>query len=217
MKHRLSILSLGLLLLLMLIAPQISVRGEPDTFIIEYADATNTLSLTGSSDLVALISNVSARFVIDHANARNTLFLTTPPASLLAVLGVVEDRFVIDHANKSNTIGLYYPRDLIGDTTAPEVIEVSASLSGGNLNVVVVSDEYTTAVLEYGLAPGVYPTTLADDLYAYAHTFTLPALASDQVYYYRLTLTDRSGNITHTAEATLEPILSIYLPALLKR
>jgi len=205
------------MLFLILITPQISVRGEPSVFIIENADATNTLTLIGSSDLVTLLSNITARFVIDHADASTTIFLFTPPDSFLGALGVVEDRFVIDHADESNTISLYYPRNLIGDTTAPAVIEVTASPSGGNLNVIVVSDEYTTAVLEYGLSSGVYPNTLADDLFGYAHSFTLPGIPSGQVYYYRLTLTDRSGNVTHTPEATLEPMLSIYLPALIHR
>ena len=59
MKNRLFLLTSSLILFLILIAPQISVRGEPSVFIIENADATNTLSLTGSSDLVTLLSNIA--------------------------------------------------------------------------------------------------------------------------------------------------------------
>lgn len=217
MKHRIFILSSGLLFLLILVAPQISVRGEPNVFIIENADATNTLSLTGSPSLVTLISNVSARFVIDHANASNTLFFSTPPAGFLATIGMVEDRFVIDHANESNTISLYYPRDLIGDTRAPVVVSVDSSPQSGNIVLTIVTNEFTTAEIDYGSVHGVYPNNLVDDLFGTTHTFTLPGLASGERYYYRLTLTDRSGNVTHTAEAILEPIQSIYLPALIHR
>lgn len=251
MKRRVFILASGLLLLLLLFiraAPQLTARGQVTNFIIDNADGTNTLSMTGSPDLYTLIHNIQDRIVMQAANASHILGLTSPPAGFTSLLRAaedriviqfangsqfyplaavpqvfsdlleaVEDRIVLQFANGSHTLALGYPVAMIGDTTAPTVIEVTTSPSGGNLNVIVVSDEYTTAILQYGLAPGVYPNTLADDLFAYAHTFTLPGIASGQIYYYRLTLTDRSGNVTQTAEATLEPLLSIYLPALIHR
>ena len=97
------------------------------------------------------------------------------------------------------------------------MVSVSSSPLGNDLTLTFVTNEYTTALLEYGLTTGSYPNTQNSDLYRYTHIFTLPGIDSGQVYYYRLTLTDRSGNVTHTAEATLEPMLSIYLPALIHR
>ncbi len=216
MKRKLILLSTGLLFLSLLFraAPEIAVRGEPNVFIIQNADATNTLSLTVSVDLGSLISNIAERFIIDHANASNTLFLSALPSGFLSAINLVEDRFVIDHANKSNTLTLGYPVEMIGDTTAPSIVDISSSPSGSSLVVSVTTAEYTTAEIQYGLTSGSYPYNQVDDLYQYTHEFSLPGLDSGEVYYYRLVLTDRSDNVTYTPEATLEPLLSIYLPAL---
>ena len=248
MKRRLLILSTGLLVLLLLLiraAPQFTAHGQITNFIIDNADATNTLTMTGSSGLLPIIQNVADRIILQYANASHYLDLIRPPdgmitllqsvqdrivlqyanasqyfhltplpAALTSLIQAVEDRFVLQYANASNTLPLGYPVELIGDTTPPAVTSISSSPSGGSLVVSVTTAEYTTAEIQYGLTSGSYPYSQVNDLFQYTHEFVLPGLDSGEVYYYSLVLTDRSDNVTYTPEATLEPLLSIYLPAL---
>ena len=203
------------LLILFTAIPEKQVRGEPNaSFIINYADATNTFSMTSSPSLFPLIQNVENRFVIQYANASQVHALTPIPQAFMNFLQVVEDRFVILYANASNTFALGYPIDLIGDTTAPTITSVEESPSGGSMLVTVTSSEYTLAELQYGNSSGNYPNSLGDDLYRYSHTFTLPKPGSGETIYYRIILADRSSNVTTSPEYTLEPLNAVYLPLL---
>ena len=204
-----------LILLMSVITIPKSVRGEPnDYFVINYADATNTFSMTSSPSVFPLIQNVENRFVIQYANASQVHALTPIPQAFMNFLQVVEDRFVILYANASNTFALGYPIDLIGDTTAPTITSVEESPSGGSMLVTVTSSEYTLAELRYGTSSGSYPNSLVDDLYRYSHTFALPKPGSGETIYYRVMLTDRSSNVTTSPEYTLEPLSAVYLPLL---
>jgi hypothetical protein len=216
MKRKWVILSPVIVLVLLILftaIPEKQVRGEPNaSFIINYADATNTFSMTSSASLFPLIQNVENRFVIQYANASKVYELTPVPQTFLNYLQAMEDRFVLYYANASNTFTLGYPIDLIGDTTAPTITSVEESSSGGSMLVTVTSSEYTLAELRYGTSSGNYPNNLVDDLYRYSHTFTLPKPESDQTIYYRVALTDRSSNVTTSPEYTLVPLNAVYLP-----
>lgn len=204
-----------LILLMLVVAIPKSVHGEPNaSFIINYADATNTFSMTSSAGLFPLLQNVENRFVIQYANASKVYGLLPIPDALFNVLQFVEDRFVILYANASNTFSLGYPIDLIGDTTKPTITNIDESPSGGSMLVTVTSSEYTLAELQYGTSSGNYPNSLDDELYRYSHTFTLPKPESGETLYYRVILTDRSSNVTTSSEYTIEPLGAVYLPIL---
>jgi hypothetical protein len=209
--------SLVLLILIFLVTaiPEKSVRGEPnDYFVINYADATNTFSMTSPTSLLPIIQNIENRFIIYYADASKVHSLTPIPQPLMSLLQVVEDRFVLQYADASNTFTLAYPLELIGDTTAPTITSVEESPSGGSMLVTITGSEYTLAELKYGTISGNYPNSLVDDLYRYIHTFTLPMPGSGETIYYRVILTDRSSNVTTSSEYTLEPSSGVYLPLL---
>jgi hypothetical protein len=75
------------------------VRGQGGDFTIENADATNTLSITGSSELEGLMDEVAPRFVMAFANANQYYNLTPIPAALDDLLDAMQPRFVTEFAN----------------------------------------------------------------------------------------------------------------------
>ena len=220
MTHRLIIyLSIAVLLVAGLVAwPSVGPRasGEAAGFIISQADATNTLSITGSSELTTLIQNTLPRFVFQYANAKNIVPITSPPEAMLSLVQTVEERFVMQYANASNTLAITYPLELIGDTTPPAISEITTSVTGGSFSLVVETSEYTTAVLKIGTSPGNYTTTLGDDQYRTQHTFAPGGLQTGVSYYYRVIVTDRSGNTYQSPEATFTAISKVYLPVTIR-
>jgi hypothetical protein len=219
MKRRLFFIPFGLVLILLLLLssiPGIPVRGEPNAFIISYADATNTLSLSGSSSLFSLIGNVGDRIVLQYAKASKVHGLTPLPQTFLSLLQNVRDRFVLQYAKASNTFTLGYPIDLIGDTTAPPIISVDEHLSSGGMLVSISSSEYTLAELEYGTSPGNYPNNLVDDKFSVTHTFSLTGYDSGETIYFRVTLTDRSSNTTISPEYSFVPLRGVHLPLIIR-
>jgi hypothetical protein len=235
---------LFVLLLLTLAAPP-GARGETnDFFIISNADATNTLSMTSTGTTFSiedrvmlehanasknfsivpplpafrnLLAVVEDRIVIEYANAARFFPLTRPSQALIDLLQSVEDRFVLQYANASKTFALGYPVEMIGDTTPPAVVSVSSSPSGGSILVTLTSSEYALAELKYGSSPGSYPSSLGDDLYRTTHRFLVPAPQAGETTYFRVVLTDRSGNTFTSQEYTLVAFRLQYLPFLLRR
>jgi hypothetical protein len=75
------------------------VRGQSGDFVIENADATNTLSFTSSSGLEAAMDEVAPRFVMAFANANQYYTLTPIPTALADLLKALQPRFVMAFAN----------------------------------------------------------------------------------------------------------------------
>jgi len=82
------------------------VRGQGSGFIIENADATNTLSFTSSSELETLIDQVAPRFVMEFANANKVYTLTPIPSALNDLLDAMGPRFVMESANTNEVYDL---------------------------------------------------------------------------------------------------------------
>jgi hypothetical protein len=247
-RRRMFFLSTLLLFLFLSMWPaHYLVRGQSTGFVIDRADATNTLAMTGSSDLNPLIQSAQPRFVLQYANSSGLIPILAPPAGLVILLQSAQDRFVLQYANSSktfpispvpgdlsalletaenryvlqyanltHTLALTYPVGLIGDTSAPTVSTVSTTVQGDSLSLTIQTSEYTTAILDIGASPGDYTITLSDDLYDTEHVFTPSGLQTGVTYYYRVTLTDRSGNSTRTPENTFTftPMKQLYLPLL---
>jgi hypothetical protein len=75
-------------------------------FIIENADATNTLSFTSSTELSALISQIAPRFVVEFAHANQYYALTAMPTALNDLLTTLQPRFVIEFARANKYYAL---------------------------------------------------------------------------------------------------------------
>jgi hypothetical protein len=95
---RLQTFSFLLLAALVLFSPQ-HVQGQGSGFTIENADATNSLAMTGSSQLGALLDQVAPRFAIEFANANEVYSLTAVPDALSNLLSTIQPRFVVEFAN----------------------------------------------------------------------------------------------------------------------
>lgn len=219
MKRYLLICSGACLLLLanIIIPPsEYSVRGNLDSFIFENADATNTLNMSGSSELNTLIQTVVPRFVLQYANAKNVKPLNPLSAGFIDSLQNVDNRFILQYANSSNNLSLNYPVDLIGDTTAPLITSILIVPKGGGNTMIVTTSEYTTAQLNIGVESGSYSVSMDSTSYNIEHYFTPTNLQPDITYYYQVFVTDRSGNITESSEGTFSIQSGIYLPLVVR-
>ena len=87
------------------IVETLPVSGQSG-FIIENADATNTLSFTASTELDTLIDQIAPRFVVEFAHANQYYALTAIPTALNDLLSTLQPRFVIEfsRANKFYTL-----------------------------------------------------------------------------------------------------------------
>jgi len=140
-------------------------EAQSDTFVIQYADGINTLSMNGSSSLISLIQSVNVRFVMQYANAKNILPITSPPEALITLLQSVEDRFVMQYANGNNTLSL---------TTPPTEL---------NTLLQIVADRF---VIQYANASNTYflsyPVDLiADNFLPVARDLSVTVLSSSSV------------------------------------
>jgi|GEM_PF-803603 len=102
-------ISLPLLLLFFMLAAAaaaaLPARGQSG-FIIENADATNTLSFTASTELDTLINQIAPRFVVEFAHANRHYTLTAIPATLNDLLVTLQPRFVMQFAHANRHIAL---------------------------------------------------------------------------------------------------------------
>lgn len=193
----------------------LAATGSPDSFIIENADATKTLGLTGSPTLTGLIGNVLPRFMLTSADASRTRTMTPPPAALLGLIGTLSPRFVLSYADESTTRSLTYPAGLIGDTAGPEISGSQVTAGNGALTFSWATDEYAVGRVDYGTQPGQLTSSRAEDSLRRQHSMTISGLADGQTIYYRLVSMDRSNNVTATSETsvTLAIDWNIYLPS----
>jgi len=96
-----------LLLLFMLVAAVVTLPASGQSgFIIENADATNTLSFTASTELNTLIDQIAPRFVVEFAHANQYYTLTAIPTALNDLLATLQPRFVIEFARANKYYAL---------------------------------------------------------------------------------------------------------------
>ena len=217
MNKKLILLTAILGIALLLFTAVSAAPAEPDQFIIDSADGTTYMDLVGSSELEGLISTVAARYVIEYANLNRFVDLVPVPVELQTLLGEVAARYVIEFANQNRFVPLTYPFELIGDTTDPLLLtQVPTVFSGDSLSILWTTNEFTTGVVEYGEQPGVFSGSVADDYFRTQHTAIITGLTSGTIVYYRITMTDRSGNITTSQEYSVEisSVEYFYLPFL---
>ena len=195
----------------------IPARSQPEQFIIQNADDSNTFALVGSAGLGVLIANVPPRFVVTSANENVFRALEPAPAALISLIGQVPNRFVMRHANENRFYTLDYPLELINDTAPPQVNQVAATAaSGGRLRITWTTNEFTTSLVEYGGQSGVYADSVSDNQYRVQHEFTISGASSGVTYYYRITNTDRSGNSAQSVEYSFVVSMPLFLPMVVR-
>jgi hypothetical protein len=167
-----------------------------------------------------LLNQISERVIVEYANDIVREELLPAPAGLQSRLDEVTARVVFEYANADLRYSLAYPRELINDTTPPEVSEVGAGTLGANgvLTITWTTDEFADSAVFYGTQSGAYSHTVSDTLYVKVHAIGLAGLTAYETYYYKLRSIDLSGNITTTDEFTVvaKPKLFRYLPVVLR-
>jgi fibronectin type 3 domain-containing protein len=119
--------------------------------------------------------------------------------------------------NQMNSIQTNYPLTLVNDKAPPQIDTVSVQpAGGGDLSLTIVTNEYTRCSLAYGAASGNYTQTRQDNLFRYTHQFILTGLAPGQTYYYQVTSTDRSGNVSISPEASVSALTPLYLQVIIR-
>ena len=197
------------------------IRQVAPRFVIEYANWNRFASLGPMpTELRTLLGQVAPRFVIQYANWNRFANLGPLPDELLILIGQVAPRFVIQYANWNRFAPLTYPAGLINDTALPVILSTTAEpAGGGQILLQWTTDELTTAFVEYGIQSGNYTGRVDDPNFLTQHEvlFT-PELAKGLLVYYRITCTDRSGNVTVSPEYSIEvPVVDqFYLPFILR-
>lgn len=183
------------------------------------ADANrNEALINAPAALRGLLDQVPARVYFDSANASRTFGLTPIPPVLQSLVDGVAARTVVNMANGTRLQPLSYPRDLIGDSAPPAIVQAPTlqAAPNGAIDLVWVTDEFTTVVVRYGTASGAYTQEVSDPLFAKEHRLRFMDLQAGVTYYFQFTSTDRSGNAAASAEyaLNLQVVYPLYLPAI---
>jgi hypothetical protein len=167
----------------------------------------------------ALLDQVPAHVVLGEAQGNRIFALTDAPASLRTALGNSLLRTVVDQANGTRSQVLLYPKTLLNDQTPPVHKEAKLQRSQqGGIELVWMTDEFTTALVRYGVAPGVYTQEVSDPLFYKTHTLRLTDLQEGVTYYVKIVSSDLSGNVSESGEYALTIVVVInhklYLPVI---
>lgn len=179
-------------------------------FIMERVDALSDALVEAVPELLPMA--LEPRYILERTDTLALREILPIPGDIPTLL---EPRFIFERADTNRGIQMAYPRELIGDKTAP-LLSISAPQVQADLATVSwQTDEFADSLLEYGLTPGSFPEAVYDPHYTTLHTFTLSGLLSDTTYYCRITSTDRSGNSASTTSGcqfTTTSASYIYLP-----
>lgn len=186
--------------------------------VIGAADADRNEALVNApTSLRGLLDQVPVRVYFGSANGSRIFSLAQMPSALQSVVAGTAARTVVNMANGTRVQSLAYPRELIGDNTPPAMQAPSLeSAPNGAIDLVWATDEFTTVVVRYGTAAGVYTKEVSDPFYAKAHRLRFTDLQAGVTYYFQFTNTDRSGNVTTSGEyaLSLQAVYPLYLPAI---
>lgn len=164
----------------------------------------------------SVVNQVAERIVLVYANGRRDIAMTPPPETFTNYLKRLLPRFVIQYANGRRDLVMTYPRELLNDTTRPQVLDIEV-LTDGGLRVRWTTNEFTRGKLQYGTTSGSYTGTIEEQYYEKQHELVLPSVSPGAVLYFRLIVTDQSGNETVTPEQVVQGLSYLYLPTVRKR
>lgn len=190
------------------LASRVPGRVTADGIIVNDADALETLTIVGSSDLDLLITGVGPRFEVWYANDILYNSITPAPSGLQTLLGEVGDRAIIWYADSNRSHAITYPAGLTGDNTPPQISEVSVIEGDNSADINWTTDEFADSSVHFGTQPGDYSDTAYDPLYGLLHEIELTDINPCTTYYFKISSTDRSGNTAESSELSF----SIQVP-----
>jgi hypothetical protein len=194
-----------------------TLAGMTPRFILQYVNARRDLLLAAApAPLQAALNQVAPRFVLQYVNARRDLTIAAP-TGMDALLQAVSERIVLQYANAKRDLMMGYPKELINDTTPPQLGAIEISNMADGVRVRWSTNEFTVCVISYGLQPGVYTDSIAEVYFSRSHEVLLPALPPGATVYIQNACTDLSGNQSTSAEQSLIAQRFVYLPFVSKR
>jgi len=209
-----------LFLTVILVVSSVSLaEGQSTGFIISGATAVNTLNTESSATLSNLINQTAPRFVLEFANANVFLSMTDTPDALDVLLAGMNPRFIIEFANANRFLEFAFPRDLIGDTTPPQITDINTTpVTNTSTRISWTTNEIANSAVECGTNPGVYTITLFNSWYTLQHSILVSDLSPGVEYYCRVSSQDQSENLTRSNEFSFIQArkTNIFLPLLLK-
>lgn len=193
------------------------LAGVTTRFILQYVNVRRDLVVAAApAPLQAALNQVGPRFVLQYVNVRRNLDMAAPEG-MSALLQAVGERFVIQYANARRDLVMGYPRELLNDTTPPQIGSLDVAAASQGVRLRWTSSEFTKSTVEYGLQPGVYRDMVSENYFEKVHDITLPAPPPGSALYFRIVSTDLSGNQSVSAEQLAQAQSFIYLPLVRKR
>jgi|GEM_PF-6110307 len=211
------VLCLGIGLALALTIRALPARGQTG-ILVTNADFSRSATLGSSGSLTAVIAAIQARILLDSTDANRIIPLPAINANLSQGLQQLAARILISVADRNASKILSYPRDLIGDHTAPMLGAPATLPDSGGVAVVWSTSEWATSAVDIGTQSGVYTILVADPLYAKTHRVIVPGLISGRTYVLRVRSVDRSGNIAQGSEISFVAVIryTVNLPLVRK-
>jgi hypothetical protein len=194
-------------------------EGQTTGFIISEADAASTLNTESSPTLSNLIDQVAPRFVLEFANTIAFLTFTDTPDELDGLLDTLNPRIVFQYANANRYLEFAYPRDLIGDTTPPQITDITTSQAGDtSTRIAWKTNEFADSAVECGKNSGVYTISISDSMFVLQHSMLVSGLAPDIEYFCRVSSQDLSGNFAISNEFSFVQAKksNIFMPLIVK-
>jgi hypothetical protein len=164
------------------------------------------------AELQSIFMQVGKRIVSQAANALRHANLTAPDGTLQALFAGVANRIVLQSANAGRQETLVFPREIIGDTTSPQISNVVLTRVGASIRVTWTTNEFANSTVLYGTQPGSYPFSVTNTLYDRQHELYLTGLRGGATVYLRVRSADLSGNTATGGERSIVAGGGVYLP-----
>jgi hypothetical protein len=158
-----------------------------------------------STEFTPVLQRVAQRIAADYSSATVVQTLVDLSTEMRTALGNVTPRVSSDYASASQSTTLTFPKALINDQVAPQLVGTVTVLPGSVANAVRLRwqvNEFAKSTLQYGTAPGSYAQTITIDSYETTSSVEVPNLSPNTTYFGRITLTDRSDKKGQSVEFT---------------
>ena len=141
--------------------------------------------------------------MVAHADARNLQAMVPIVSGVGTLIDLRRDGGTVSYTTQ-NVKGVEYaffpaaagPYEAVYgvDTTPPVISSVSANPSSGTAQIAWTTDESSNSRVDYGTSPQSLNLNVQSGVRVTAHNVTLPGLAPETTYYYRVTSSDLAQN-----------------------
>jgi hypothetical protein len=163
------------------------------------------------------VNQVVERILLQYVNAKRDMVVAGPPAAMNAGLQNLVPRFVIQYANARRDMVMGYPRDLIGDTTAPQITNITTLIDSSGVRVRWTTNEFTQGTVAYGAQAGAYTANASETYFERQHELLLPPVAPGAQLHFQIVAVDLSGNQAATGDQMVAGQSHVYLPLVRRR